>query len=243
MGAAEHQGVDALGDQGLDHRAHEGAGVGRIDVAFFDLVGPAHALCRDELDIGRKRLDAPEQLGVAFAGQGARGGQHAHFARHGFHGGRLEARLDADDGDAVLGAQGLHCGGGGGIAGHDDGLDALVDHPAADAEAAFEDEFVGFFAVRRVARIGEIDQVFVGQIAMDRMQDRQTAQARIEDADRGERERAGFRGFDGMRVVGLRVFAVDHAFICREFGIGGHAHARPDSSVHVRRRSWRALRS
>ena len=62
-----------------------------------------------------------------------------------------------------------------------------ADEPFADRERAVGDEVVVAFAVGGVERVGDIDERFVGQLRPDRPQHRQTAQTRVEYADRRAR--------------------------------------------------------
>jgi hypothetical protein len=101
-----------------------------------------------------------------FAGQGARRCQHADLAVAGGRSGRLQARLDADDGHGPDNApQQLDGGHGGRIAGHDQRLGALREQEAGDGQRAFDHHVLRLVAVGRKAGIGQVEQVFVRQLA------------------------------------------------------------------------------
>ena len=72
------------------------------------------------------------------------------------------------------------------VAGYDQRLDAvhlqqLVHH----RERAIDDERVTAFAIRRIARIREVDEVLARQLAHQRAQHAQAPDAAVEDPDRG----------------------------------------------------------
>lgn len=63
-------------------------------------------------------------------------------------------------------------------------LRALARKPLPECEGAIGDEVVVAFAVGSVERVGDVDERFAGQLRPDRPQHRQTAQTRVEYADR-----------------------------------------------------------
>ena len=120
----------------------------------------------------------------ALAAQRAGGGHDADAAVAGQRGGRLDARLDADDAPVRVAL--AQCRGrrrGGGVAGDDEDPRLLRLQELGQPERAVADVGVAAFAVRRVARVGHVEQLGAGQPLPDGPQHRQPAQAGIEDAD------------------------------------------------------------
>ena len=126
----------------------------------------------DKAAIGSVAL---EQCLEAGAAQRDLGGQHAGHSGSGPQGGRLDTRLDADERNGQLFADerdGLRRGR---IAGHDERFGALLDEPLADGEGAVGDEIVVALPVRRVQRIGDVQQRLVLRLRPNRSQHRQAA--------------------------------------------------------------------
>ena len=96
--------------------------------------------------------------------------------------GQLEGRFDADDDLArVRLTQGLDGGGGGGIAGNDDGLRLAV-HPFADAgEGQLADLLGRARAVGGEGGVAKIEKILPGHQPAQLPQDAQAAQAGVED--------------------------------------------------------------
>ena len=100
-------------------------------------------------------------------------------------GGRLEARLHAHHRQVrVARPHRLDGGHGGGVAGHHQRLDAAPEQKFRHGQGALDHELLGLVAIRRVAGIGEVQQMLVRQLRADVAQHRQPAHAGIEHADR-----------------------------------------------------------
>ena len=162
MRAAEHQRVGAALQERLHEGAHGLARRGPGGLPLLDQIHPARtrlAHHRRAAGVGRQQphdVRALERDG---------GGQHADDARLRARDGRLDGRLDGHDRQVEPRAQPLDRHAGHGVAGHHDRLDALRDQEIHDGKRTVLDVGRRPIAVRRVARVGHIDQVLVGQLA------------------------------------------------------------------------------
>ncbi len=87
-------------------------------------------------------------------------------------------------GTIVASAQRVDGDAGRGVAGDDDRFRILAAQELHDGDGATADVLLGTIAVRRVAGVCDVDQIFGGQLATDLAQDRQAADPGIEHANR-----------------------------------------------------------
>jgi hypothetical protein len=174
VGAAEDDGVDAVRDERHDHVAQLVRHLVRVALASLDPVGEAgHA---DRPDVEPSPVAGQE---VRESGAGGRDGgrQDGDLAGNGQGGRRLDGRLKADDWEGDPLTQEIEGTGGGGVAGHDDGLHAAGGKCLADLQGAVPDEFDRALAVRAVRAVGNVQDRFPRELAPELVDDAEPAQA------------------------------------------------------------------
>ena len=96
-------------------------------------------------------------------------------------------------------AQLVHGGGGGGVAGHHQGLDVVLrTQVLGDLAAALAHKAVGFLAVGRMGVVGQVDKALVRQLAQQGLQHAQAANAAVKHTD--GRDLHALRAGQGSRV-------------------------------------------
>ncbi len=196
MGATEHGHVDAGVAQRGAVAFHQHVQAAALGVGGLDGIGQAGAGLQHQRGAVGVGLGQAAEL---VARERARGREHADAVRGTQRHGRLHAGLDAHQ--RQRGRRGAQRGdgrGGGGIAGDDDHLRALVAQEARDAFGAVAQEFLAAVAVRRVGCVGGVEQFGVRQAGADRLHHRESADAGIEDADAHRLRRGDWR--QGSRV-------------------------------------------
>ena len=109
--------------------------------------------------------------------------QHADDARSRRRRRGLHGRLDGHDRNGPRLSQQVDGEARRGVAGDHDGLGALRHEEVDDGRRALADDLDRLVAVRGMAGIGHVDQVLARQLAADFAQQRESADAGVEDAD------------------------------------------------------------
>ncbi len=169
VGAAEHQRVRALFQQWLQISLQQRAGTRPVQIAVFHAIGQAGAGLHHH---PRPMAVLVEQGGEFIAAHGVAGGQDADHAGTGGGHRWLERRFDADDRCIEARAQPRDCRCRGGVARHHYRLGVLIEQVVGDQQRTLDDEFSRFAAVRGVAGIRHVQQVFVGQVSANAPQHR-----------------------------------------------------------------------
>lgn len=181
MGAGEDDLIGLRLDERAEIVRNDGpAGGGLLAL----LLGDANQFGRDDGDdLGSSGVTLTHAA-VEFAIGGGLGGEDADDAGAGSLGGGLDGGFHADDGQAgELVAEEIEGGGAGGIAGQDDDGTALPDHEAGDGLNVEANLVNRARAVGQMDLIGDEDGGMSGQQAVNFTENRQAADARIEDTD------------------------------------------------------------
>ena len=199
MCTAQHQGVGARIEQGLHTVAHQACRSRAVEVTRLYRLDPARAGRGHHLVIFGMTLDQRRQVGAA---EGCRRRQHADHPAPGVRCGRTDRRLDADDGQSEIFAQGGDRRDRCRVAGHDNRLRPLRLEPGADMHGPLAQILDRAQAVRAMRRIRHIEQRFGRHERGDRAHHGQAAKAGVENSDRravrhGLRRRSGAWGPDG----------------------------------------------
>ena len=118
------------------------------------------------------------------AGQRAPGGHHGHMPGQAQAGSGFEGGLHPHDGQRrVVAAQRGNGHGGGGVAGHDQGVQLLGQQPGSHAAGTRQHKRVAALAIRRVATVRHIDKVMPRQFGLQRLQHAQAPNATVKHAD------------------------------------------------------------
>lgn len=140
------------------------------------------------------------------AADGAAGAEDGDDAGLGLaHGEGGDGFDDADDGDGEGVAHGVFAVCGGGVAGEDEGLDALGGEEVGAAERVAAHGVGAFVAVGDAGGVAEVDEALTGQGGAQRAQDGEAADAAVKDADGEGGGRGGGRGGGergGLGVIG-----------------------------------------
>lgn len=184
--AAQHQGVGPVGPSRGEQVAQIAAGDALDDGAVHPaFLGQGHEKgAGPALDAGLG-AQGGDGLLVGAAGDGGFGGDdHDTLVAAGGHGGLGTGAHDPEDGQGrEVFAQFRQGGGGGGIAGHHQHLDAFVHQASCSLERVADDGVAAFGAVGQAGRITKVEQVLAGQAAGDGFEHGQAAHAGIKDAD------------------------------------------------------------
>ena len=195
MGAAQHQRVhlawasakaahgrgvlrQQFGDVFLGWGGLQGQG------ALFDGQGQPIASLHREPRLSLHRVEQTREL---VTGHGAARGDHANVAclaqgHRGFEGGFYPDQRQL----WVLRAQFVDRRSGGGVAGHDQRLDLVMRQQIpGDGMRALTHVEIGFLAIGRVGVVGQVDKVFMGQGALQRLQHAQAPNATVKNANGG----------------------------------------------------------
>lgn len=192
MGAAEDEGVHAFVEERGEVFAEDGFQRGVVGPAFFDEGDEEGGGDGVDLEAG---LAHGEGVLIRAAADGAGGADDADALAGGIGKGGLDARLqDADDGDAEGGLQKRQGVGGGGVAGDDDGLDAMADEELGVLHGETADGVGGFGAVRDAGGIAEVDDGFIRKQLPQGADDGEAADAGIKDTEGGGGIRSGHGG-------------------------------------------------
>jgi hypothetical protein len=195
VGAAEEEGVDVALQHRLEVFFEDEFEGGVIEPALLDEGDEEGSGAGVDLEVGSAEGEVV-LVGVAF--DGAFGADDADaLAVGGGEGGGDAGFEDAEDGDAEGGAEGVESVGGGGVAGDDDGFDALVDQELGVFEGEAADGFRGLGAVGDAGGVAEVDDGFVGEELAECADDGEAADAGVEDAEGG-----GFAAGDGRWELG-----------------------------------------
>src|SRR5678815_5479529 len=119
-----------------------------------------------------------------WTGNGLTRCEHADDAGFRRGGSGFDRWLDRDKGKRPARAQRLDGDTRGRVAGHHDGFGVVTEQELDDAERAFLDELDGLVAVRCIGGVRDVDQVFGGKLPLDFEQDRDSADTRVEYANR-----------------------------------------------------------
>jgi hypothetical protein len=205
VGAAEEEGVDVALQHRLEVLFEDEFEGGVIEPALLDEGDEEGGGAGVDLEVGTAE---GEVVLVGVALDGAFGADDADALAVGRGEGGGDAGFeDAEDGDAEGGAEGVEGVGGGGVAGDDDGFDALVDQELGVFEGEAADGFGGLGAVGDAGGVAEVDDGFVGEELAEGADDGEAADAGVEDAEGGV---GGGWGRHVIRVV-----------VCSRFGVSG----------------------
>jgi len=183
VGAAEEEGVDVALQHRLEVLFEDEFEGGVIEPALLNEGNEEGGGAGVDLEVGTAEGEVV-LVGVAF--DGAFGADDADaLAVGGGEGGGDAGFEDAEDGDAEGGAEGVEGVGGGGVAGDDDGFDALVDQELGVFEGEAADGFWGLGAVGDAGGVAEVDDGFVGEELAEGADDGEAADAGVEDAEGG----------------------------------------------------------
>ncbi len=181
MGAAEDEGVDAFGEEGLEVSAEHLVGDRILEEAFFDE--------RHEQGAGgavdfRGGFEFQDRFLVGSAGDGRAGADDADgFVFCGVHGGIGSGEDDADDGDLEDLLHARDAEGRGGVAGDNDHFRAAVEKHVSDLDAVAFDSFPAFSTVGNAGGVADVEDVLVGQEAAQAGGDGEASDAGVEDAN------------------------------------------------------------
>ena len=179
--AAEDEVVGTGIEEGFDFGADDLFGVGSGGFALFDE--------GDEfIGEGSEDGDGVGELGFSFvveaAVEGASGCEDADDAAFRLERGGFDGGFDSDEGDVwMVGAQGFDGGGGGSVAGDDDHFAAAGEEGGGIGFAECDEVGSGAVAVGAVSGVGEVDGVFCRAEAFEGVEDAESAEARIEEAN------------------------------------------------------------
>ena len=181
MGAAEDEGVDALGEERVEVAAEHLVGDGILDQAFLDEGNEERAGSAVDCRAGFQGEDG---FLVSAAGDGRAGADDAD----GFVFGRIDGGFgsgndDADDGDFE---DLFHAGdaeGRGGVAGDDDHFGASGEKKISDLDAVALDGFAAFSTVGNARGVADVEDVFVREEAAQAGGDGEASDAGVENAD------------------------------------------------------------
>lgn len=166
VGAAQNQGVNLpIFSAKLAYGAYVVCAKRYRFVSIFALdgIGQTIAGLADKIGLAVQGFEQRAKFGAA---QRATGRHHADAPGLAVGQCRFERRLHADDGQAwVLLAQHVNGGGGGGVAGHDQRLDAVLSaQVAGDGARTLDHVGVVTLAIGGVAAVRQVNKIFMGQL-------------------------------------------------------------------------------
>ncbi len=181
VGAPEDQGVDAGLGEGVEVVVGDGLELRPTGDPLLDELDEAGAGLRGQGDVrrGREGVLVGERLG-----RGAGADDPDATAVGGGHGAAGRGQDHLDHGYVVPLPGVTQHRGAGGVAGDDQGLDALVDEVVEALEGVLADLADRLGPVGLTCGVAEVDHRLVRQLVHDGPGDGQTAEARVEDPDR-----------------------------------------------------------
>jgi hypothetical protein len=152
MSTAQHQGIRASGQEGLEIAGQQGAGPLPLQIPGFDALHQAGTGLGQNLGATVIRHQMRELL----AGQGLAGGQYPHHPRATPGHRWLEGGLHGDHGHRVTGAQQPGRRAGGGIAGHHQSLGVTSQQKFGDGDGAGLNGCQGLVTIGGMRRIRHV---------------------------------------------------------------------------------------